>query len=292
MVMYSTQNCGIHLWDTRSDIDAWTLKANPEEGYVSSLVTSPCGNWFVSGSSRGVLTLWDLRFRVPVHSWQYPIICPIEKMCLCFLPPSVSLSTTMRPFIYVAAGFNEVSLWNADGGSCQQVWRVANYENETNVSEFQWKLPGSKANPKTNTRQNNSSKYRIEELNEPPPRLPGIRSLLPLPGGDLLTGGTDLKIRRWDYSSPERSYCICGPSLKGVANDDFYELKTNSGVQFVQETMRRPLATKLTAKAVLAAAATDTAGCHRDSVQSLASVKLNQRLLISSSRDGAIKVWK
>lgn len=45
-----------------------------------------------------------------------------------------------------------------------------------------------------------SSKYRIEELNEPPPRLPGIRSLLPLPGGDLLTGGTDLKIRRWDYS--------------------------------------------------------------------------------------------
>ncbi|KAF8097740.1 hypothetical protein N665_0281s0005 [Sinapis alba] len=292
MVMYSTQNCGIHLWDTRSDIDAWTLKANPEEGYVSSLVTSPCGNWFVSGSSRGVLTLWDLRFRIPVNSWQYPIICPIEKMCLCFLPPSVSLSTTMRPFIYVAAGCNEVTLWNAEGGSCQQVWRVANYENETNVSEFQWKLPGSKANPKTNTRQNMSSKYRIEELNEPPPRLPGIRSLLPLPGGDLLTGGTDLKIRRWDYSSPERSYCICGPSLKGVANDDFYELKTNSGVQFVQETMRRPLATKLTAKAVLAAAATDTAGCHRDSVQSLASVKLNQRLLISSSRDGAIKVWK
>ncbi|CAE6169941.1 unnamed protein product [Arabidopsis arenosa] len=292
MVMYSTQNCGIHLWDTRSDLDAWTLKANPEEGYVSSLVTSPCGNWFVSGSSRGVLTLWDLRFRVPVNSWQYPIICPIEKMCLCFLPPSASVSTTMRPFIYVAAGCNEVSLWNAEGGNCHQVLRVANYENETDVSEFQWKLPSNKVNPKPNLRQNMSSKYRIEELNEPPPRLPGIRSLLPLPGGDLLTGGTDLKIRRWDYSSPERSYCICGPSLKGVGNDDFYELKTNSGVQFVQETKRRPLATKLTAKAVLAAAATDTAGCHRDSVQSLASVKLNQRLLISSSRDGAIKVWK
>ncbi|CAL9227315.1 unnamed protein product [Arabidopsis halleri] len=292
MVMYSTQNCGIHLWDTRSDLDAWTLKANPEEGYVSSLVTSPCGNWFVSGSSRGLLTLWDLRFRVPVNSWQYPIICPIEKMCLCFLPPSVSVSTTMKPLIYVAAGCNEVSLWNAEGGSCHQVLRVANYENETDVSEFQWKLPSNKVNPKPNLRQNMSSKYRIEELNEPPPRLPGIRSLLPLPGGDLLTGGTDLKIRRWDYSSPERSYCICGPSMKGVGNDDFYELKTNSGVQFVQETKRRPLATKLTAKAVLAAAATDTAGCHRDSVQSLASVKLNQRLLISSSRDGAIKIWK
>lgn len=59
-----------------------------------------------------------------------------------------------------------------------------------------------------------------------------------------------------------------------------------------QEARRRPLAAKLTGKAVLAAAATDSAGCHRDSILSLASVKLNQRLLISSSRDGAIKVWK
>lgn len=59
-----------------------------------------------------------------------------------------------------------------------------------------------------------------------------------------------------------------------------------------QETKRRPLATKLTAKAVISAAATDSAGCHRDSILSLASVKVNQRLLISCGRDGAIKVWK
>lgn len=45
-----------------------------------------------------------------------------------------------------------------------------------------------------------NSKYRINELNEPPQRVPGVRALLPLPGGDLLTGGTDLKIRRWDHS--------------------------------------------------------------------------------------------
>lgn len=51
-------------------------------------------------------------------------------------------------------------------------------------------------------------------------------------------------------------------------------------------------ASKLTTKSILAAAATDSAGCHRDSVLSLASVKLNQRLLISSGRDGALKVWK
>lgn len=41
--------------------------------------------------------------------------------------------------------------------------------------------------------------YRIEELNEPPPRLPGVRAMLPLSGGAaLLTGGSDCRIRMWD----------------------------------------------------------------------------------------------
>lgn len=294
MLMYSTQNCGIHLWDIRTDLNAWTLKATPEEGYVSSLLTGPCGNWFVTGSSRGVLTLWDLRFRIPVNSWQYSLVCPIEKMCLFVPPPTASVSTTARPLVYVAAGCNEVSLWNAENGSCHQVFRVASNDSDAEMSDLPWALarPSNKTNSKPDPRRNPNPKYRVDELNEPSPRLPGIRSLLPLPGGDLLTGGTDLKIRRWDHCSPDRSYAICGPSLKGVGNDGFYETRSSFGVQVVQETRRRPLTTKLTSKAVIAAAATDPAGCHRDSIISLASVKLNQRLLISSSRDGAIKVWK
>lgn len=124
IVMYSTQNCGIHLWDIRANTNAWTLNAQPEEGYVSSLVTGPCGNWFVSGSSRGVLTLWDLRFLIPVNSWQYSLVCPIEKMCLFVPPASGAVSSTARPLVYVAAGCNEVSLWNAENGSCHQVYRI------------------------------------------------------------------------------------------------------------------------------------------------------------------------
>ncbi|PIN14329.1 WD40 repeat containing protein kinase [Handroanthus impetiginosus] len=294
MILYSTQNCGIYLWDTRTNSNAWNTKVPPEEGYISSLVADPCGNWFVSGSSRGVLTLWDLRFCIPVNSWQCSTACPIEKMCL-FVPPSgTPLSVATRPLVYVAAGCNEVSLWNAENGSCHQILRIANSECDAEISESPWALTrlSGKPNTKSDPRQNRSSKYRIDELNEPPPHLPGVRALLPLPGGDLLTGGTDLKIRRWDHCSPDRSYCVCGPSIEGVGNDDSYETKSSFGVQVVQELKRRHLTNRLTGKAILAAAATDSAGCHRDAILSLASVKLNQRLLISSSRDGAIKVWK
>lgn len=142
---------------------------------------------------------------------------------------------------------------------------MANNESEAENSDLPWALakPSSKATTsKQDKRRNPNSKYRVDELNESPPRLPGIRTLLPLPGGDLLTGGTDLKIRRWDHcrfdrflsrylpllllfcwfpdliyhdiSSPERTYCICGPSIKGVPNDDFYEVKSSFGVQVVQ----------------------------------------------------------
>ncbi|KAL3535683.1 hypothetical protein ACH5RR_004144 [Cinchona calisaya] len=294
MVLYSTQNCGIHLWDTRTSLNAWNSKVVPDEGYVSSLVVDPCGNWFVTGSSRGVLTLWDLRFCIPVNSWQYSLACPIEKMSLFVPPPSTSFSISTRPLVYVAAGCNEVSLWNAEIGSCHQVFRIANNDTDAEISDSPWALarPSSKGNAKSDIRRGVNPKYKIDELNEPPPRLPGIHALLPLPGGDLLTGGTDLKIRRWDHASPDRSYCVCGPSIKGVGNDDIFEVKSYYGVQVVQEARRRPLTMRLTAKSILAGAATDSAGCHRDSVLSLASVKLNQRLLISSSRDGAIKVWK
>ncbi|KAM7259635.1 hypothetical protein ACFE04_015376 [Oxalis oulophora] len=294
MVMYSTQNRGVHLWDVRANSNVWMLKATAEEGYISSLVGGNCGNWFVSGSSRGVLTLWDQRFLIPVNSWQYSLVCPIEKMCLFLPPANSSLSNAARPMIYVAAGCNEVALWNAENGSCYQVLRVANYDGDAERSNLPWALarPSLKSNSKPDLNRNVNPKYRIDELNEPHPRLSGIRSLLPLPGGDLLTGGTDLKIRRWDHNSPDRSYSMCGPNMKDAGNDDIYETRSNFGVPVVQERKSRPQVTKLTAKAIIAAAATDSTGCHHDSILSLASVKLSQRLLISSSRDGAIKVWK
>ncbi|PKU64555.1 serine/threonine-protein kinase VPS15 isoform X1 [Dendrobium catenatum] len=292
-VLYSTRDCGINLWDTRTNSAGWTFRVTPEEGFISSLVMGQCGNWFVSGSSRGVLTLWDLRFLLPVNSWQYSTVCPVERMCL-LIPSSNSVPSMARPLIYVSAGCNEVSLWNAETGSCHQVFRVASYDSVAEMSSIPRALarPSNKPNSKQDMKRNSSSKYRIDELNEPPPRLPGIRSLLPLPGGDLLTGGTDLKIRYWNHTSPERSYAICGPSTKGLGNDEHYETRSCFGVQIVQEMSRRAASSKQTQKALLAVAATDSAGCHRDSVLSLASVKLNQRLLISSSRDGALKVWK
>ncbi|CAN6239168.1 unnamed protein product [Urochloa humidicola] len=301
-VLFSTEHCGIHKWDTRTNSESWSFKSSPEEGYISALVVGQCGNWFISGSSRGVLTLWDNRFLLPVNSWHYSSVSPIEKLCLLIPPPS-SISSAGRPLVFVAAGCNEVSLWNAENGSCHQVFRTASTENETVMP----KTPSRPLNKSTtkDVRRSGNYKYRIDELNDPPVRHPGIRSLLPLPGSDLLTGGTDLKIRYWDQARPEQSFCIAGPSAKeirsakgdilekAVGNDECYDIRSSFGVQVVQEMYKQTTTLSgLTPKTQLAVAAADSAGCHRDAILALASFNLSSQRLISASRDGAVKVWK
>jgi phosphoinositide-3-kinase, regulatory subunit 4 len=116
-VLFSTEHCGIHKWDTRTNSESWSFKSSLEEGYISALVVGPCGNWFILGSSRGVLTLWDNRFLLPVKTWNYSTLSSIEKLCLLIPPPS-STPSARRSLVFVAAGCNEVSLWNAENGNC------------------------------------------------------------------------------------------------------------------------------------------------------------------------------
>lgn len=94
---------------------------------------------------------------------------------------------------------------------------MANYEGEADSSDLPWALARpSKVNSKPDLRRNVNAKYRVDELNEPAPRIPGVRSLLPLPGGDLLTGGTDLKIRRWDHYRWSPRFFTCFHILKYI----------------------------------------------------------------------------
>jgi phosphoinositide-3-kinase regulatory subunit 4 len=63
-LLYSTQCNGVHLWDLRTQTDVWTLRAKPAQGFISTTALDPACNWLVSGTSRGILTLWDLRVQV------------------------------------------------------------------------------------------------------------------------------------------------------------------------------------------------------------------------------------
>eukprot|EP00197_Chlamydomonas_leiostraca_P009374 CAMPEP_0202882744 /NCGR_PEP_ID=MMETSP1391-20130828/38461_1 /ASSEMBLY_ACC=CAM_ASM_000867 /TAXON_ID=1034604 /ORGANISM="Chlamydomonas leiostraca, Strain SAG 11-49" /LENGTH=249 /DNA_ID=CAMNT_0049565659 /DNA_START=34 /DNA_END=784 /DNA_ORIENTATION=- len=55
----------------------------------------------------------------------------------------------------------------------------------------------------------------LARLTAPAPRAPGVRALLPLPSGLLLTGSSDRGIRCWDGARPEGCYLVAGPLWPG-----------------------------------------------------------------------------
>ncbi|KAE8771441.1 putative serine/threonine-protein kinase vps15 [Hordeum vulgare] len=96
-----------------------------------------------------------------------------------------------------------------------------------------------------------------------------------------------------EITRPEQSFCIAGPSAKGIGNDECYDIRSSYGVQVVQESCKPSTpASRLTHKTQLAMVAADSAGCHRDAILALASVNLSSQRLISANRDGAVKVRK
>ncbi|KAJ7571090.1 hypothetical protein O6H91_01G148400 [Diphasiastrum complanatum] len=296
MILYSTQRNNIHLWDLRSQKDVWILKKSPDEGFISAIAVDPSCNWLISGTSKGIMTLWDLRFQIQVHSWQHPLKCLIETMTP-LLPVSSALpSSAARPFVYVAAGWNEVSLWNAEDGSCHQILR---YSADTPDADSGFKWAPNQVSPAPFVAKAikvaSPTDYKVEELQEPPARLPGVRALLPLPGGaSILSGGTDGCIRMWDCLRSDRSYCVCGPTVKGPGASILrsYDSKVVSGARVIQEDLGGDTGSSRSKSAKNGLASKVSGGCHRDSITALALAQMSQPLLISSSRDGAVKVWK
>ena len=82
------------------------------QGLLERMALDPWGrNWLVTGSTRGHLSLWDMRFRLPVNSWQHPAGAPINALALAAAPaPRLGLrhggggGSAAAPLLYAAAG--------------------------------------------------------------------------------------------------------------------------------------------------------------------------------------------
>lgn len=123
LLVYTTAKGGLAAWDLRAGGDAWALPCSPVQGALERFVLDPASqNWLLGGTSRGWLCLWDVRFRLPVSSWQHPAGAPIAALALASAPPQrLGLPGTGAPLVYVAAGEQEVGLWDVAEAKCQQV---------------------------------------------------------------------------------------------------------------------------------------------------------------------------
>jgi len=112
LLFYSTTFGTVVGWDLRKPGDAVRFECELRNGLLTAMAISGDESWLCAGTSNGVLSCWDLRFKLQVSSCQHPNKARVRR-----------LAATGRPgcLLVSVQGNNEVGVWNLETGSRQQV---------------------------------------------------------------------------------------------------------------------------------------------------------------------------
>ena len=268
-----------------------------------------------------MVTLWDVRYHVPLSSWPFPGYGNgIDAMCAA-TPRGHTIEEQMTepPLLYVSSGDSELGLLDARDGRCLEVIRVVSSKDPPGTatsspriivkgssisrrrsrisfsSESGWspclKAPLAGADDDSDPYLMNS----VQNL-QPLPRGAGMRALLPVHSGAIITAGSDRTIRMWNTVHPDESHCISSPEIANCTNTATTLRKSrvvchdHCGARIVQElpTQRNGQENVKT----MSNSVEFSKSAHSDTIQSLCITPAPQRLMLSAGRDGVIKVWK
>ncbi|KAJ9451187.1 putative serine/threonine-protein kinase VPS15 [Diplonema papillatum] len=249
--------CGV---DCRMHNEAFCIKAEKEHGPITSIVVGDeqgRESWVVSATMTGHVTLWDLRFQIPIRTWQ--VNEPVYKLSL------------NGPDPVVLVGTSTVQRW-----SLENLRRVAVYIPSTHE-------PGTPAKETRNAYADVVGSIGQTHDNS-------IRALCGSREATwFATGGTDRKIRYWDSESVTKSYVVSGtdpgqPPYKyssSTANEtmEVREEKMGEGASQVHRGLRPPPQQ------------------HKDCVTALSLLRpvpgfCHVPIMVSASRDGCVKLWQ
>ena len=179
---------------------AWQLKNNISHGVITAMVIDHHKAWLLVGTNRGILTLWDLRFMVAIRSWVHPTKSRISRLVIHpeAHPPSRGGK------IVIAAGKNEVSVWDLENVECCEVFVVRSADDKRALAfdSFKATEPLSGSELLRNSFTSNDSIVSTDQ---------SVRALVFPPDGEsMVTGGTDRKLRFWRTSRVDVSLIISG----------------------------------------------------------------------------------
>lgn len=123
----------------------------------------------------------------------------------------------------------------------------------------------------------------------------------------VITAGTDMRLRFWDLSQPSYSYIIAGSSMDSAEEINScisYNSQLIEATQVIHEyykPAKRPSSSSSSPRSNTndlnylneeTAYTQEVQVGHRDLISDIAVCNLSQPFIISSSRDGVIKIWK
>ncbi|XP_060937371.1 phosphoinositide 3-kinase regulatory subunit 4 [Limanda limanda] len=252
VLAYATVNGSLVGWDLRSNTNAWTLRHDLRLGLITSFSVDMHQCWLCLGTSSGTMACWDMRFQLPISNHSHPARARIRRLLMHPLYQSSVIAAVQ--------GNNEVSMWDMETG------------------DRKFTLWASSAPP-------------LSEMQPSPHSVHGIYCS-PADGNPLLlTAGSDMRIRFWDLAYPERSYIVAGG-----ANDSLhcpsvlYSRKIIEGTEVVQEIHSKQKSGVVEDSPRRGPESLPVG--HHDIITDIATFQTTQGFIVTSSRDGIVKVWK
>jgi hypothetical protein len=102
----------VRSWDMRAARPAWDFDCLPGHGLVQSMIADPSGSWLLLGTTRGLYSLYDIRFMQPVATWMEPRRTTISRLA-AYPSPDVS----RQPL--VSERGRGLAKWGEGGGGSQ-----------------------------------------------------------------------------------------------------------------------------------------------------------------------------
>lgn len=322
----------------RREAFRWKSRESVQQGPITAI----CGeeSWMVSGTRRGFITLWDLRFQISVFTNRISHT-RINRIGVYNEPTNNSAHGSASPSIYVAAGTRDVKLWNLESGKVSAVYRsfdkrlpVSSSSRSTkpqmkmNSSSTSLDSSGSsdgsstpQADPIRRRLSGASAKdpFAIKELERinwerddanPQASYPfEVKALHVNPDGNFLSGSSDCRIRYWDSNHPEQSYILSGLE---TTESSLYHVQTDvptsgviggsSGSGFSTPSTNTVSTTTIVAETIKAlpnqsqsrkggAFSSPISTKHVDTITDIKLVGTHAPMVLSSSRDGVLKMW-
>lgn len=293
ILTYATQRGLIHSMDLRCPSEPFSLNLGPEYGYLTSMEVGKDRGWIAVGSNRGYIGLFDIRFQSMIKLWRHSRNSPINRL-------SNACDVSTWPLLFMGCDNNEAALFDASTGECRQCYRVLegslSYVDQQALPLDCLSMPYLE-----NVKVRKSPSVSLDSALQISTTRPSTFNINALIGNvsrngssHLVTGGSDNMIRYWDLGRSSKSFCVTGLSRNQPAPCfDHMDVGRTSRLYICQqppvpssrliESSKLPLQNRQ--------GVVKCENRHSDSILDLKVVSCASTCLLSSSRDGTIKMW-
>ena len=296
VLMFATQKGTIHSWDLRCAQEPFLLHHSPGLGHLTTMALGNDRQWLVSGTNKGYVALWDVRFQNAVKLWRHESGEKIHRVATSFVPPPQNwagrfANSEPRPFVFLGTGANECAMFDLISGSCREcfrtVWADSKLQNEGIPCLVDITISAASA---SKTLAASGPQFQSPTISS----YPSVNCMVGSVGGQnqsfLVTGGSDRRIRFWDFASPSRCYAVAGETSSSTRSS--YERIDFDGPRRLM-LCRQPPALALRESIRIGNYAYQglkkPQNNHTDAVMDL---KIIDNGLVSCSRDCTVKVWR